>query len=96
MNKDLTLCEIREEIDRVDDKLLRLLAVRIRLAKAAGKVKEGRHQTLFCPDREKAILARLKDKFKDDVLFEDIEPIFASIFCVCLAVQNQEVFNKAP
>ena len=50
----------RNEIDRIDDELLRLLNVRARLALKVGALKQAA-QLPFCdPERERTVLQRLQ------------------------------------
>ncbi|HEX7668443.1 MAG TPA: chorismate mutase [Polyangiaceae bacterium] len=51
--------ELRCAIDEVDQKILDLLAERVRLVLAVGDVKRERQMPVYDPDRERRILDRL-------------------------------------
>lgn len=51
--------ELRRAIDEVDQKILGLLAERVRLVLAVGDVKRERQMPVYDPDRERRILDRL-------------------------------------
>jgi chorismate mutase len=51
--------ELRRVIDEVDQKILALLAERVRLVLAVGDVKRERQMPAYDPERERRILDRL-------------------------------------
>ena len=55
----MTLQQLRQQIDRLDRQLLRLLNQRARLGVAVGRLKKRNGLKLFDPVREREILARL-------------------------------------
>jgi chorismate mutase-like protein len=55
-----TLDELRADIDRVDEVLVRLLNERARVACEIGQVKKEQGIELYQPDREKAVLAHVR------------------------------------
>jgi chorismate mutase/prephenate dehydratase len=66
------LAEIRNEIDAVDDQLLAAISARGRLAAEVGRLKSASGSPVYAPDRESAILDRLRERnpgpFPDRVL----------------------------
>ena len=52
----MSLPQLRQQIDRLDRQLLRLLNQRARLALRVGMLKQRAHQAVFNPKREQAIL----------------------------------------
>ena len=52
----------RHDIDRLDNEIIKLLALRVRLGKNLVQIKKGQGLTVFDPGREKAIIRRLKLK----------------------------------
>ena len=55
-----TLDELREDIDRVDEVLVRLLNERARVAVEIGRVKKGQGIEVYQPEREKQVLAHVR------------------------------------
>ena len=55
-----TLDELREDIDRVDEVLVRLLNERARVAVEIGRVKKERGVDVYQPEREKQVLAHVR------------------------------------
>ena len=55
-----TLDELRDDIDRVDEVLVRLLNERARVACEIGKLKKVLGVELYQPEREKQVLAHVR------------------------------------
>ena len=55
-----TLDELRDDIDRVDEVLVRLLNERARVACEIGKLKKAQGVELYQPEREKQVLAHVR------------------------------------
>ena len=55
-----TLDDLRADIDRVDEVLVRLLNERARVACEIGRVKKEQGVELYQPDREKQVLAHVR------------------------------------
>jgi chorismate mutase len=55
-----TLDELRDDIDRVDEVIVRLLNERARVAVEIGRVKKELNVPIYQPDREKAVLAHVR------------------------------------
>lgn len=53
------LAQQREQIDRIDTALLRLLNERAGCALAIGEIKQRNNQPIFVPEREHEVLERL-------------------------------------
>ena len=56
-----TLDELREDIDRVDEVLVRLLNERARVAVEIGRVKQEQGIDVYQPEREKQVLAHAEE-----------------------------------
>ena len=78
----------RKQIDLLDQKLLRLLNQRLRIALEIGKMKKKRREKVYDLWREKEILKKLKRKNKGPMKEEDLEKIFRMIMKVCRKSQN--------
>ena len=55
-----TLEELRKDIDRVDEVLVRLLNERARCACEIGKIKKEQNVDIYQPDREKQVLNHVR------------------------------------
>ena len=55
-----TLDDLRDDIDRVDEVLVRLLNERARVACEIGKLKKAQGIDLYQPEREKQVLAHVR------------------------------------
>ncbi len=78
----MNLNELREGIDKIDDKLLKLLNERMKFVKAVGKLKQKGGSSIYRPEREREILKRLESQNDGDLTTEAIEAIFMEIFAV--------------
>lgn len=57
MAPELSLAALREEIDRIDEVLVRLLDRRARCAYAIGRIKRRLGRPIYEPDREATVMA---------------------------------------
>lgn len=60
-NLDQALGQLRNEIDRVDRRILELLNERYTFVKAVGRLKQEHNLPIYVPEREKALLAKLDE-----------------------------------
>ena len=67
----MTLDELRADIDRVDEVLVRLLNERARVACEIGAVKKEQGIELYQPDREKDVLAHVRSVASEGPLGAD-------------------------
>ena len=61
MAEVLTIEELRSRIDVIDEKLVRLLNVRVACAVEVGRVKHDLGLPIYQPEREGQVLARVKE-----------------------------------
>jgi chorismate mutase len=61
MAAELSLDALREEIDKIDEVIVRLLDRRARCAYAIGKIKKEQGATIYEPAREAAVMAHIKE-----------------------------------
>jgi chorismate mutase len=60
MAEELSLEALREEIDRLDEVIVKLLDRRARCAFAIGRIKKAEGRAIYEPQREAAVIARVK------------------------------------
>src|SRR6266511_2710499 len=54
------LDELRKRIDALDEKIVQLLNERAQIVVAVGKVKQQNKEPIYAPDREKAVLEKIR------------------------------------
>ena len=60
MAPELSLEQLREEIDRIDEVIVRLLDSRARCAYAVGRLKHQQSRAIYEPSREAAVIAHVR------------------------------------
>ena len=65
MAEVLSIDELRERIDVIDNQLVRLLNVRVACAVEVGKLKHELGMPVYQPDREAKVLAKVKQSAQD-------------------------------
>ena len=80
---DLTLDEIRKNINDTDDQLLELINQRSLLVTEVGKLKNKTNTAVYIPEREKQIFEKLKNNNNSDLPNEAIVSIFTEIISAC-------------
>ena len=61
MAAELSLEALRDEIDRLDEVIVRLLDRRARCAYAIGRIKHQQGRAIYEPSRESAVLAHVRE-----------------------------------
>ncbi len=88
---------LREAIDGIDNEILKLLNERMEFVRQMGKLKQKIGGAIYRPDRERAILDRLKSINKGPLKDSAIDTIFLEIFSVSRDLQQPEcVANLGP
>lgn len=83
-NKD-ELAKLRENIDRIDSEVLRLLSERAGLAHRIGEIKQG---SVYRPEREAQVLRRLTEENPGPLGSDTVQHIFREIMSACLALEQ--------
>ncbi len=83
MSEQLKQC--REQIDRLDDELLRLVNQRAQLAQQIGHLKQG--GVVLRPEREAQVLRRLQSANKGPLSNEAIAALFTEVMSQCRALE---------
>jgi chorismate mutase/prephenate dehydratase len=89
----LDLLKLREEIDKIDNEIIRLLNKRMEIVKKVGELKNTTNAPIYRPEREKEIIERLTEISKKEggiLKKEDIEAIFLEIFAISRALERRE------
>ncbi|MEO1958480.1 MAG: prephenate dehydratase [Nautiliaceae bacterium] len=89
----MNLSELRKEIDRIDNELIRLLNKRMEIVKKVGELKNNTNAPIYRPEREKEIIDRLTEISKKEggiLGKEEIEAIFLEIFATSRSLERKE------
>ncbi len=84
MSDELKKC--REQIDAIDDQLLKLVSERARLAHAIGNLKNG--GPIYRPEREAQVLRRLLEQNQGPLPDESVTAIFRTVMSHCRALEK--------
>jgi chorismate mutase / prephenate dehydratase len=79
------LNKIRDEIDAIDNELLRLVNTRADLAKQIGQVKQGE---IYRPDREAQVLERLQKLNSGPLPPKHVTRLFTEIMSLCRSMEK--------
>jgi len=88
-----TLDDCREEIDKIDNEMLKLLNKRMKVVQRVGEIKKDTGGAIYRPEREKAIIDRLvtlNEKEGGLLNKSAIEAIFLEIFAVARNLELPE------
>ncbi|PIE42362.1 MAG: prephenate dehydratase [Gammaproteobacteria bacterium] len=86
---DDSLTAFRDEIDRIDTEVLKLLSRRAECAKAIGKIKQNQTVAVpfYRPEREKAVLERLMSLNTGPLPDKEVHRLFREVMSACLALE---------
>ena len=82
------MAKLREDIDKVDSQVLKLLNKRAKLAKKIGDIKKKESRVFFIPAREEDIVERLREENSGPFPSESIHPVFKEIISACRSVEK--------
>jgi len=85
---DEELKRYRDEIDRLDEELLRVLNLRAQYALRIGGVKKEKSLPLYIPHREQEVLDRLEEINPGPFPKESLRVVFREVISACLALQR--------
>jgi chorismate mutase/prephenate dehydratase len=86
----MTLDDLRKEIDGIDDTLLKLYNERMELVHKVGEVKNTTGAPIYRPEREQAILNRLKNQNDGKLTDVAIDALFLEMFAVARNLELPE------
>ncbi|WP_457600559.1 prephenate dehydratase [Hydrogenivirga sp.] len=83
---------LRNEIDRIDREILRLLNERARFAREIGEIKKRNNLEIHVPERERAIFEKLlklnREEFGEEFPSEALVHIYREIISACLSLEK--------
>jgi chorismate mutase/prephenate dehydratase len=80
------LQRLRAQIDALDEKLVKLLGTRARLAQRAGEVKQG--AVVYRPEREAQVLRRVAQLNGGPLPARAVQRVYAEIMSACRALED--------
>ena len=83
-----TITELRDLIDKVDDKILELLNERAGYVIAVGDIKKAQNSEIHVPNREKAIVDRLTSRNPGPFPSESLRAVMREIFSASLSLEQ--------
>ena len=84
----MDLQELRTEIDRIDDQLVKLFAERMEIAAKIGDYKKQRNLPVFVPAREREKLQDVAEKAGPE-MEEYIRELYTTLFSLSRNYQNK-------
>ena len=83
----MSLNDLRQQIDAIDDELLRLLSDRAKLAQEVGKSKSKEASQFFRPERERQIFERLTKKNPGPLSKDAIKAVWREVISAARALE---------
>ena len=90
----LDLLEIRQRIDNIDDKLVKLLEERLEIVSDVAKYKKSNNKKIFDPKRENEVIKKNIDKVKISDHTHYIEKILVDLMNVSKEYQKYKIGEK--
>lgn len=84
---DNDLKKLRDQIDAIDNQVLKLVSERARLAHTIGQVKNG--GPIYRPEREAQVLRRLQELNEGPLSSEAVSAIFRTVMSNCRALEKE-------
>ena len=84
----MQLKKLRDEIDKLDKRLLELLNQRAKEVVKVSSLKKKKRVSTYSPEREAKILAHLKKCNKGPLSSQDLEAIYGEILSVCRSLRT--------
>ena len=85
------LQQLRIQIDKIDEEILKLINKRAELAKKVGEIKKEHQLPIYVPSREQAIFQRLEElnkKYGEIFPTDYIKPVFREIISACRSTEE--------
>jgi chorismate mutase / prephenate dehydratase len=87
-NPTLSLADLRQQIDSLDQQLLALLSQRARVAQQVGEVKKKDGSPFFRPDRVAQVIAKIESANPGPLSNAHVGGIWREIMSACLALES--------
>jgi len=90
----MDIATLRQEIDRLDLRLVELLNQRARAAQQIGRLKRNTLMPIYEPDREKVIMENVSAATRGPLSAAQMQYIFAHIIDMMRQLQKDEILNQ--
>jgi len=87
-NPGRSLDELRAEVDRFDQQIVDLLNARARVVVEIGRIKQRTAAPIYAPDREKHVLARLRELNKGPLPDRSLEAVYRELMSGSFALEK--------
>lgn len=84
----MNLKSLRSKVDRLDEKIIRLLNERARISLLIGRVKLKEKRAVYSPDREKEVLQRLNKLSRGPLFATALEAIYREVMSSSLSLEK--------
>ena len=88
LKPDMDLHAIREQIDRLDGELVRILNERLTLAAEIGKLKRSQGGQIYVAEREDAVLRKVSAQNQGPIKQEALKAIYREIMSAAIALEK--------
>jgi chorismate mutase/prephenate dehydratase len=82
------LQQLRNRIDEIDSKLVRLLNERTKLVLDIGKIKHASGEEIYAPDREDAVMRRVVEQGSGPLPADSLRAIYREVMSASLALEK--------
>ena len=89
------LSALRREIDEIDQRILELLASRMRLVLSVGDLKRQHDLAVYDPERERLVLERLAQAAPSPLTAESVRRVFERLIDESRHVEQQHVTDAS-
>lgn len=82
--------ELRDEIDRIDARILELIKERLDVGREIGKLKKEKNMAVRDKERERLIIKKVRENAKDAGIPQDnIERIFNELIRINIKIEDE-------
>src|SRR5256714_15125590 len=85
---DFNLQELRKQIDALDEKIVALLNDRARIVVEIGKLKQQSNAPIYAPDREKAVLEKVRKLNRGPLPDRCLEAVYRELMSGSFALEK--------
>jgi chorismate mutase/prephenate dehydratase len=86
--KSKKIGEIRQEIDKIDTKLVKLINSRGSLSRRIGEIKRKKTQPVYRPERESEVYSRVIKKNEGPIRDESLIAVYREIMSACISLER--------
>ncbi len=87
------LNKLRSEIDAIDEKLVELFNRRARCAQEIGRFKQQKHQAVYEPQREEAVIANVTRSNRGPLPDEELVAIYTALLAAMRRLQSPNLLE---